>query len=662
MKRRLTCAATGGLLFTLACGAKVEIGHGAPRGGGGSDDSPSGGAGAPSSLPQGGSIVGSTAGYADVGGVSEISGGSESGGASTVVDPNHDPSLVGEPGPADNGPQAKVGRVDLLLAVDNSIGMAEKQRLFSQSAPKLVTRLISPYCVSATGAVVSQPASPTTACPQGSSREFAPLGDLHVGVITSSLGSHGATGMQDQCVGPSYDDHAHLLPFVRPNVASYDSKGYLNWDPQGLSSPPGESDVQAFTASLQSMIASVGEHGCGLEAQLESVYRFLIDPQPLVSLHVAPPPGLNKAVKVGFDMELLQERADFLRPDSSVVVLLLTDENDCSVQDEGYSYLLASAGPMFRSTSACHTDPNDTCCQACAEGTRNPGCAPFARDSECKKGNYLKPADDDSNLRCFDQKRRYGFDLLYPIARYVNGFGGGNVPDRAGKPVANPLFHQNGADRDPSLFTLAVVAGAPWQDLATPASLSGDSLEYQTPSQLNMNARWATLLGDPATNTPPGDPFMRESTDERSGTNPVIGASIVPASSTDPQANVINGHEQNTLNRDLQFACTFELPTRVTCDQAASDADVGCDCFAEEADRNPSVCNPPGGGPAGTTQYYAKAYPGLRELTVAKELGRRTVLGSICARNTTDDSRSDYGYEPVFDALGQRLAATLVKP
>jgi hypothetical protein len=47
---------------------------------------------------------------------------------------------------------------------------------------------------------------------------------------------------------------------------------------------------------------------------------------------------------------------------------------------------------------------------------------------------------------------------------------------------------------------------------------------------------------------------------------------------------------------------------------------------------------------------------------VAQQLGRRAVLGSVCARNTTDDSRTDYGYRPLFGALGRRIAATLVKP
>src|SRR5690606_10871913 len=84
----------------------------------------------------------------------------------------------------------------------------------------------------------------------------------------------------DVCVSPEDNDRAHLLPFVRPGLPSYEDQGYLKWDPDALSEPPGESDVQALTASLQTLLEAVGETGCGYEAQLESVYRFLVDPEP----------------------------------------------------------------------------------------------------------------------------------------------------------------------------------------------------------------------------------------------------------------------------------------------------------------------------------------------------------------------------------------------
>jgi len=646
------CAGAVGVLLTLACGSKVEIGHG--------------GRGGTSSMGDGGDVSTATAGAAaetggttgdggepaEVGGtVTGGSGGNAGMGASTTV---------GSPPPADNGPQARASKVDLLLAIDNSISMSDKQAILAKSLPLLLTRLVNPPCVNSTGDSVVQPTSPDAACPENSHREFEPLRDLHVGVITSSLGSHGASGNGAICAEPLDDDHAHLLPDVRSGLSSYNNEGYLNWDPDGSSSPPGESDVQAFAQSVTETINAVGEQGCGYEAQLESVYRFLVDPDPPASVERD---GGTRAKKVGTDRALLQQRERFLRPDSSVVVLMLTDENDCSILDEGYGWLIPNGtGSMFRSTSFCATDPNNTCCQSCGETTAHEGCPPIPTDPACQKGTTLPRAEDDPNLRCYRQKERFGFDLLYPTARYASGFGDGNVPDRDGNLVPNPLFHRNGITRDRSLFTLAVVAGVPWQDIVTPDSLSGDSLRFMTAQELTSNKRWPVILGNPDRFVEPSDPFMRESTGDRTGKNPIIDAAIVPSSSQDPTANPINGHEQITMASDLQYACTFPLLAPKICDQQAMLDGHGCDCFADDLPFNRPLCNPPGGGPATTTQHYGKAYPALRELSVVQQLGRRSVLGSICAANTQDTRREDYGYGPLVNALGNRLATTLVKP
>ncbi len=647
MSVRYTYVGLGGLLLTLACGSKVEIGHGNEGGSAGSSmgmaGSNSAGEGVGGSIGPGGESSGASSGTGQ--------GATATGG-----------TYVGGPIPTDNGPQREVDQVDLLLAIDNSLSMGEKQKLLVKAVPELVQRLVNPRCVDGAGNVVSQPASPSAACPGSSQRETKPLRDLHIGVITSSLGSHGSVGASDVCTRATENDYAHLLPLVR-GLPSYDGQGYLKWDPDALANPPGESDAQALASSLGDIIASAGESGCGLEAQLESVYRFLVDPEPYQTVELTPGGSLSR--KVGVDSELLQQRQAFLRPSSSVVVLMLTDENDCSVIDEGYGWLVTRNAPdfhMYRSTSQCHADPNDACCQSCGEVQANEGCPELATDSECAKDRNLDVEDDNLNLRCFDHKRRFGFDLLYPTARYVSGFGGGMVPTTSGVMVHNPLFHQGAVTRDPSLFTFALIGGMPWQDVATPASLSSDTLELLTPSQLESQNRWPMLIGSVASNIPPLDPFMRESIGARSGTNPVTNDDIVPETSQDPAANDINGHDHDTLGSELQYACTFDLPEPVECDQASAEQGLGCDCYTDELSANRAVCNPPGGGAPTTTQYKGKAYPTLRELRVARELGRRTVVGSVCSRNTSDDTQSDYGYRPIFEAIGRRVADTLVKP
>ncbi len=44
------------------------------------------------------------------------------------------------------------------------------------------------------------------------------------------------------------------------------------------------------------------------------------------------------------------------------------------------------------------------------------------------------------NLRCFDQKRRFGIDFLNKLDRYTNALTKDQVPNRAGELVDNPLF------------------------------------------------------------------------------------------------------------------------------------------------------------------------------------------------------------------------------
>ncbi|MES1183019.1 MAG: hypothetical protein ABUL60_04340, partial [Myxococcales bacterium] len=152
--------------------------------------------------------------------------------------------------------QRAVTKVDLLLTIDNSISMADKQALLAQAVPLLVQRLIT----------------------AGSSLE--PVSDVHVGVITSSLGSHGANGQRDVCVSADADDHAHLLGQLRGLPGTWRDEGFLAWDPHGEQRPPGDADAGVFSDKLRRQVQAAGEHGCGYEATLEAWYRFLIDPEP----------------------------------------------------------------------------------------------------------------------------------------------------------------------------------------------------------------------------------------------------------------------------------------------------------------------------------------------------------------------------------------------
>jgi hypothetical protein len=580
--------------------------------------------------------------------------------------------------------QTAVDKIDLLFMIDNSISMADKQAILADAVPLLVRRLITPICVRPCAAAdmcteaqekdgISVDANAPN-CPAGSSPEFNPIKDIHVGVVTSSLGSHGAPA-GNVCTTPADDDHARLLGAIRPNAPKYDVNGFLKWDTTDPAkyTPPGDSDGDAFEAKFTEMVKSSGEGGCGYEASLEAWYRFLIDPEPPLSVEV--PAGSAVSVVNGIDQTVLDQRKAFLRPDSLVAVIMLTDENDCSIVDDGYGWLIArSPSPgkvanMYRSTSQCAANPNDACCQSCGEGAARPGCPAIASDSECVKGKTLANEDDSMNLRCWQQKRRFGFELLYGTNRYSDGLRNRVIQARSGAMVPNPLYvgGEGSASRDQGLVFLAGIVGVPWQDIADAETLgTADTLRYMTSTQLTEAGRWDVILGNPnpspgtnAAPVPPTDALMIETPEPRTGSNPIINAPLVSADSTDPRANPINGHEQKNLgNSDLQYACIFPLGTPVQCTAEAAMAGKGCDCFEDELEFNRPLCQPPGGGAATMTQNFAKAYPGLRHLQVLREYKDNSIVASICPK-VIDKTKTDYGYNPAVKAIIDRLKEAL---
>jgi hypothetical protein len=381
------------------------------------------------------------------------------------------------------------------------------------------------------------------------------------------------------------------------------------------------------------------------------------------------PDGASTAEIQGVSAEVLAERAAFLRSDSVLGIVMLSDENDCSIRDEGYGWLVSrGASPMYRSVSICQTNPNDKCCQSCGEQSANAGCPPLAEDAECQKGNTLAPADDDLNLRCYDQKRRFGFDLLYPISRYVQGLTSSEVSLRStGNLVPNPIYvSRNGApSRSPEQVLLLGIVGVPWQDVSDEASLSGPGLKFMSEDGPLPESRWDLILGDPSASPPvrPLDPFMFETAADRTTladlpqSNPIVASEqLVPSASLDPQANHVNGHENvNVGSRDLQAACIFPLQEPISCDAARDAANKGCDCYLADNAYNRAVCQPAGGGPATTTQFWGSAYPGLRELSVLKGVGGHGIVASACPKSSDLDAEV-YGYRPAMDALAGRIA------
>jgi hypothetical protein len=649
-------------------------------------------------------------------------------------------------------PPIVIGKVDLLLMIDNSEFMGDKQAYFAQAIAELLGRLVTPNCVDASGSVAGI-SDLNGNCATGA-LEFPPVHDLHVGMVSSSLGPRAGDQTSKGSAGgvclptatvtltengvpvqvPDHDDdQAHLLPSASaaPSMALAQCaggpcpafpltaplgdapEGFLDWFPVATSNggrdagtgAPAITDVATLETDFSDLAYGIQQYGCGIESQLESWYRFLIQPDPYDRLAVD---SQGKAQWVGVDTTILQERRDFLRPDSAVVIVDLTDENDSEIDvrslgGQGYFFMSDEFNPP-RGTSACNTNPGDPACMSCADPQASP------TDPNCVLGPYVSPQDwgMDMNLRHVHMKAKYGVDPQYPIERYVTGLTSAAVPDRNGEypPGAssyvgslncvNPLFA--GALPDPatlssSIATEMTLAGSDEQTLCNlpsgprPAStvfylhIGGVPHQLLQDAQGNTkttltSADWVRIVGtDPENYDYSGiDPHMIESEAPRTGPWPFPLASLLPGetpiqSPTAPDgADPWNGREWVTnmgahanLNDDLEYACIFPLATPRDCtnpnDQLACSCSTLPSAGLTPAETSP-VCDPT----MVTQQDYAKTYPTIRELLLAEKLGPQGVAASICPIDVADNAAGtdpNYGYRPAMSVLLARMQPTL---
>jgi hypothetical protein len=636
---------------------------------GAQDASALGGSGAVPDESSGGSSGHATGGTPPAGGTAgaagTASGGSGAGGGTGAVggtSPDAAPPL-----PPDSGapPLVLTNQVDLLFVIDNSISMADKQELLENAVPHFVRRMVNPDCVDpTTGERASPPSDATAPCPAPYVRVFSRVTDLHLGILSSSLGTLGSTWCSDT---EEQDDRGRLIG-ARPRALDLGladgvdgTPGFLSWDPAD--------DTEPFIDLAQQLVGRLGEQGCGFEATLEAWYRFLADPAPAERMELQPCSEAGPALcgtPTGLDAALLAQRAAFLRPSSALVVVMLSDENDCSMRLDGQLYRVSGSYVMPRGAAVCADNPNDPCCYSC---DREPpvGCE---ADPVCTSSPNVPSYQDPPNLRCFHQVQRFGRDSLYPVARYARALSSPTLctarpdldpSDCPSDPVPNPIFSGAAATRSPELVVLMGIIGVPWQDIRATVSPDGilhpdEELHFMTPAQMRAGDRWAMILGDPTASPPvaPTDPLMIESVLPRTGTHPLTDEALAPPSAGYLE-NSINGHEWNAED-DLQFACIMPLIEPRDC--AAISDDFGCDCRGTLAWDQIPLCQAPD-GQYSEVQRFAKAYPGTRFLQVLEQLGDRAVLGSICARNVDDALRQDFGYGPATDALMRRLSHVL---
>ncbi len=735
MSRRTVC---GIAIWTAACTLVVVPGCGSKT-----TASPEPDAGTPAGFDAG--PVDATA-SAD--GAPDAEGGSQ-------LDAQVPPSPPPMPGGDTRLSLLNTKKLDLLFDIDNSASMGDKQAYLAEAVPDLVKRLVTPNCVDVAGNVLGV-SDVSGHCASGNV-EFPPVKDMHIGVVTSALGARlgnvcdpAATQATPQGrISAHNDDQGHLINrgsdpanltnYAEAPLADLGTANFLKWLPKGtgdagagispgdgggqvagdggaalLGAPP-IGDPAQLEADFRSLIVGAHAFGCGIESQLESWYRFLVQPDPYASLALTSGSS-QQAQWVGVDTTILAQRAAFLRPDSLLVVVVLSDENDSEVDvrsfgGTGFNFMSSTFHPP-RGTAICATNPGDPLCTSCAFGS-NP------TDVQCQtnQGTYSDSYDwgYDINLRHVHEQQKYGVSVQYPLQRYVVGLTSATVPDRSGEyppgaasyqglaaanqlctnplfaaqlpappadvdasawqPTADDLCHLRVGSRAPGSVLYMHIGGVPHQLLQQDPS-NPDSQQKTILSA----ADWSLIVGnDPLNYDYSGiDPHMVESYQPR--TSVVIPQGGFPVSSpnapegTDP----INGREWTTnssspshvgLLVDREYACTFRLRTPRQCDNTATSQDPTlaneCDCQPPSsgsftADEVPAVCN----GAMPTQQDYAKAYPTIREILLAKLLGEvpganQGVVSSICPIHNVESAQGDplYGYRPAMSTLIKRLKA-----
>ncbi|MCB9598386.1 MAG: hypothetical protein H6719_37075 [Sandaracinaceae bacterium] len=249
------------------------------------------------------------------------------------------------PGGADAGPPPDpapaVTQLDLLFVVDNSNDMVEEQSSFLAELPYVFNILGSGDF------------------DQDGTADFPAFTDVHVGVVTTDMGTGSYT--VPTCALSDFGDDGVLQTVGNTSIG-----GCVATYPSFLDFVPGVRTSSDFAVDV-ACVASVGSSGCGFEQPLEAGLKAVSPGGPTGWTAVGyEPPSFFQATPGRGD----GSNAGFVRDGSVLAIVTLTTEEDCSIAD------------------------------------------PTVFDNTSRFGAT------DLNLRCF----AYAGDVLHNVERYVQGF------------------------------------------------------------------------------------------------------------------------------------------------------------------------------------------------------------------------------------------------
>jgi hypothetical protein len=516
------------------------------------------------------------------------------------------------PAPALSG-LSMSNQLDVLFVVDNAPTTVDLEQRFAQSIPLLVQRLLAARTDTFAGRVATN------------------IDDVHIGVITSSLGAFGTGGCRNDD-GDDLDDRAHLMPRSSARVPM------TGWTTNAASQPiaarcpaigaasavtwardmsrtdvafSGADAIGAFATAVSCAVLSAGNDGCMERQPLAAAARFLVDPEPtnpVMPACAANPsdPSCDAPVVQGAeDTAILAQRSGFLRKGSVLLVVTVSDRDDESVVTTGDTWIFGGRPPgmMTGASPGCASlsDSTDSDSFIELDASHCVPCAPSSTDTRCRdrEGDPIAPLDaqlDPLTLRSFQPIQRFGQSNLVPRSSYQALFSETSIIVGAGALVPNPLFADQ---RTTDMVIVASFAGVP-------QALLGESDGVL--AKLD-DASWSAIGG---ADIAARDPHMIEATSPRPN---------LPLFNGNPSVDPAGGERQIPNGDALEYACIGpRLDTNTTV--------VDPSCPTQPGDLTDPLCTADG------RRLFYGVEPGLRTARVLESIGGDATLPAVALESS----------------------------